>query len=439
MLIRAFLLCGLLIVPLIGTDSAQAQKNSPASEKSGAVAATESASASRLDELRNAGFAALYNLDYETARKNFKEIARLFPEHPAGPQFLAAVLWAEQLNESRRLQASLYNSESFFKAAEDKPDPKTVEQFRALTRQAVQLAKARLKRNKQDIEALYFLGATEGLKAAFATAVERRFMAALGDGSNSVDRHREVIKLDPNFHDAELTIGLYDYIVGGLPLPVKVFASIAGVRGSKRRGLETLQRVAKEGRWARDDAKALLIVLLKREKRYADALAFSRELAEKYPRNYLFKLESADALITQAAMEREANHAAAANGAEREALVIFESLLKDRATRDTAARSLDLIHYRYGEALFVAGQPERAASEFLAAANVKGAEQTLATMARLHAARAFDLAGKRNDALAQYKVVLTRPDIYDSHENAKRGLREPYKVKTKEPKAKQED
>ncbi len=438
MLIRAILLCGALIVLLIGTGNAQAQ-NPSVSEKSGAVAATESAGTARLDELRNAGFAALYNLDYETARKNFKEIARLFPEHPAGPQFLAATLWAEQLNESRRLQASLYNSESFFKAAEDKPDPKTVEQFRALTRQAAQLAKARLKRNRQDIEALYFLGATEGLKAAFATAVERRFMAALGDGSNSVDRHREVIKLDPNFHDAELTIGLYDYIVGGLPLPVKVFASIAGVRGSKRRGLETLQRVAKEGRWARDDAKALLIVLLKREKRYADALAFSRELAEKYPRNYLFKLEAADALITQAAMEREANHAAAASGAEREAFVIFESLLKDRATRDTAARSLDLIHYRYGEALFVAGQPERAASEFLAAANFKGAEQTLATMARLHAARAFDLAGKRNDALAQYKIVLTRPDIYDSHEDAKRGLREPYKMKTKEPKGKQED
>lgn len=424
---RPLCLLLLLLISFFTALSQQPQKPQPGEKMSEADRA-------RFEKLRGEGFEALYNLDYEGARKRFKEIASAFPSHPAGPQFLAATLWAETLNESRRLQASLYNSESFFKAAEDKPNPKTVEEFRQLTRQAAQLAKARLKRDKQDIEALYFLGATEGLKAAFAAGVERRFMGALGDGSNSVDRHREVIKLDPNFHDAELTIGFYDYIVGGLPLPVKILASIAGARGSKKKGLQTLERVAKEGRWARDDAKALLIVLYKREKRYADALTISRELAEKYPRNYLFKLEAADALVTQAAIEREANHAAAASGAEREAFAIFESLLKDRATRDTAARSLDLIHYRYGEALFTAGEPERAAKEFLAAATVAGAEQTLATMSRLHAARAYDLAGKRNDALAQYKLVLARPDIYNSHEDAKRGLREPYKMKTKEKK-----
>jgi hypothetical protein len=386
----------------------------------------------RFEKLRGEGFEALYNLDYEGARKRFKEIASAFPDHPAGPQFLAAVLWAEELNNSRRLQASLYNSDSFFNAKEDRPNPLTVEQFRALTRQAASLAKARLKRDKNDLEALYFLGATEGLKAAFETAVERRFMAALGDGSSSVDNHRDVLKLDPNFHDAELTIGLYDYIVGGLPLPVKVVASIVGTRGSKRRGLETLQRVAKDGHWSRDDAKALLIVLFKREKRYADALALSRELAESYPRNYLFKLEAADALVSQAAVEREADHAAAATGAEREAFNIFDALLKDRATRDTAARALDLIHYRYGEALFTSGQAERAAKEFLAAATVAGAEATTATMSRLYAARSFDLAGKRNEALAQYRAVLNRPDVYDSHEQAKRGLSEPYKLKDKE-------
>ncbi len=421
----------LLCFGMLVASTATHAQTSPATEPNAAAASTKDAASSRLKELRDAGFAALYNLDYETARKNFNEIARLYPDHPAGPQFLAATLWAETLNESRRLQASLYNSESFFKAAEDKPNPKTVEQFRALTRQAAQLARARLRQNKQDVEALYFLGATEGLKAAFATAVERRFIAALGDGSSSVDRHRDVIKLDPNFHDAELTIGLYDYIVGGLPMMVKVVASVTGARGSKKRGLQTLERVAKEGRWARDDAKALLIVLYKREKRYAEALAFSRELSERYPRNYLFKLEAADALVTQAAMEREANHAAAASGAEREAIAIFDGLLKDRTTRDTAARSMDLIHYRYGEALFVAGQSDQAATQFVAAATVARAEPNLATMARLHAGRAYDLAGKRNEALAQYRIVLVRPDIYGSHEDAKNGMREPFKMKSK--------
>ncbi len=212
----------LFLALTIGTISASGQH---AAERTFAVKDESSADTAHLDELRVAGFEALYNLDYDAARKNFKEIVRLFPDHPAGPQFLAAALWAQALNESRRLQSSLYNTESFYEQKEDKPDPRMVEEFRSLTRTAAQLAKARLRRNPKDTEALYFLGATEGLKAAFATAVQRSFMSALSDGSSSVDRHRDVIKLDPAFHDAELTIGLYDYVVGSLPGPVKLLAA----------------------------------------------------------------------------------------------------------------------------------------------------------------------------------------------------------------------
>ena len=377
----------------------------------------------QFDDLRREGFEALYNLDYEGANRRFKQIARQFPDHPAGLQFLAAALWAQTLNQSRRLQASLYSSDSFYAQSEDKVDPHTVAQFREWTQAAKQLAEARLKRDPRDVEALYFLGAAEGLKAAFAVAVERRFMAALRDGSRSVERHRQVIKLDPNFHDAELTIGIYDYTVGGLPLPVKLLASIGGVRGSKKRGLETLQRVASEGRWAKDDAKSLLLVLYKREKRFNDALAISRELSAKYPRNYLLKLESADALISQANAARKESKLDVAASAEREVYTIFDALLRERA----ASGYFDLIHFRYGETLLQAGQPERAALEFLAAANVKGAETAVATMAHLRAAQSLDLASKRSEALAEYRVVLARQDVYNAHEEAKRGLREPYK------------
>ena len=384
----------------------------------------------KLDSLRADGFEALFNLDYERGRKDFREIARLFPEHPAGPQFLAASLWIETLYETRRLQASLYSSESFYSQNEDKVDPKLVEQFRALTRQAKKLAEARLKLYPRDTEALYFLGATEGLKASFEEGVERRHFAALRDGSNAVDRHRDVIKLDPSFHDAEITIGLYDYVVGALPLPAKILAGITGARGSKKRGLATILRVVNEGNWARDDARTLLIVLYTRERRFGDALALARELAAKYPRNYLFRLEAADALVAQAELERKANHAAAVANTEREAFATFEELLHDRNVRDTAARSLDLIHFKYGEALLTAGQPERAAKEFLAVTAVAKAEPGLATMAYLYAAHAFDIAGKRNEALVQYRTVLARPNVYDSHDLAQKGLREPFKMET---------
>ncbi len=384
----------------------------------------------KFETLRVAGSEALFNLDYEAARKNFKEMADAFPKYPAGPQFLADTLWAETLYQSRRLQSSLYgDDDTFYSTGDDKPDPKVVDQFRSLTRQARLLTEARLKLNPKDIEALYFMGAIEGLKASFEEAVERRHFAALKDGSDAVDKHREVIKLDPNYHDAEITIGLYDYTVGALPLPAKLIAGVVGFRGSKKRGLATLERVAKEGHWIHDEAKTLLIVLYTREKRFAEAAVYARELATKYPRNYLYRLETADALVSQAALERKSNPTAATNAAETEAFATFDSLLKDKSVRETAARQLDLIHFKYGEALMTAGQYEHAVREFLASAEAPGAQQGLATMAHLYAARALDLAGKRNDALNQYRAVLARPNVYDAHDQAQSGLKEAYRGK----------
>ena len=384
----------------------------------------------KFETLRITGSEALFNLDYESARKSFKEMAAAFPNYPAGPQFLADSLWVETLYQTRRLQSSLYGSDdTFYSTSDDKADPKVVDQFRNLTRQARLLAEARLKQFPRDPEALYFLGATEGLKASFEEAVERRHFAALKDGSDAVGRHREVIKLDPNYRDAEITIGLYDYTVGALPLPVKLIAGVAGFRGSKKRGLATLERVARQGQWVHDEAKTLLIVLYTREKRYADAAALARELGARYPRNYLYRLEAADALVLQAALEREVNHNTTTTAAETEAFATFESLLRDKAVRDTAARAFDLIHFKYGEALMTAGQFEKASKEFLASAEVPGAQQGLATMAHLYAARALDLAGKRNDAVTQYRAVLARPNVYDAHDQAQAGLKEAFKKK----------
>jgi hypothetical protein len=419
----------LIVISFVMAPPARAQQ---APQSPSAVQPTSrmlnEADQARLEALRASGFEALFNLDYEKARQSFREIVQLFPAHPAGPQFLAASLWIETLYETRRLQASLYSGDSFYAPNEDKANPKVVEQFRTWTREAKKLAEARLKSNPKDAEARYFLGATAGLKASFEEAVERRHFAAMRDGSDAVDHHRDVIKLDPTFHDAEITIGLYDYVIGSLPLAAKILVGVTGARGSKKRGLATIERVTREGKWARDDARTLLIVLYTRERKFSEALAFARELSAKYPRNYLFRLEAADALVAQAAMERKANHADAVASAEREAFATFEDLLHDRNVRDTAAKALDLIHFKYGEALLTAGQPERAAKEFLITTTVARAESGLVTMAYLYAAHAFDVAGKRDDALAQYRAVLARPNVYDSHDLAEKGMRQPFKM-----------
>jgi tetratricopeptide (TPR) repeat protein len=382
----------------------------------------------RFEELRRSGLDALYNIDYDKANRDFKEIVQLYPNHPGGYQLLAARLWIKTLYESRRLQTSLYSSESFYASGDDKVDPKIVTEFRNLTREAKRLAEAKLKQEPKNVEALDFLANTEGLKASFEEAVERRHFAALRDGNDAVNHHREVLKLDPKYIDAQITIGLYEYVVGSLPLPVKILAGATGYRGSKKRGLAMLEQVAREGRWAQDDAKSVLIVLYRREKRFADVLKLTQELSAKYQRNYLLKLEGADALVALAEVKRKEKDVTGAVQSEKEAFAIFEEVLRDRNVRDTAARALDLIHFKYGEVLLAAGYHERAAKEFLAATKVDRGEPGLITMAHLYAGRSYDAAGKREEALTQYKEVLARPNVYDSHEEAKRGLRQAFKA-----------
>lgn len=382
----------------------------------------------RFEELRRSGLDALYNIDYDKAQRDFKEIVQLYPNHPGGYQLLAARLWIKTLYETRRLQVSLYNNESFYTNGDDKVDPKIVTEFRNLTREAKRLAEAKLKQEPKNIEALDFLANTEGLKASFEEAVERRHFAALRDGNDAVNHHRDVLKLDPKYIDAQITIGLYEYVVGSLPLPVKIIAGATGFRGSKKRGLAMLEQVAREGRWSQDDAKTVLVLLYTREKRFADVLKLTRDLSAKYPRNYLLRLETADALVSLAGVKRKEKDLAGAVQAEKEAFATFDEVLRDRNVRDTASRALDLIHFKYGEALLMAGYHDRAAKEFLAATKVDRAEAGLITMAHLYAARSYDVGGKRDEALAQYKEVLARPNVYDAHEEAKRGLRQAYRT-----------
>jgi hypothetical protein len=147
----------------------------------------------KFESLRKSGLEALYNIDYDKALRDFTEIRQLYPNHPGGHQLLAARLWIKTLYESRRLQSSLYSSESFYANGDDKVDPKVIDEFRALTREAKRLSEAKLKQDPKNIEAMDFLANTEGLKASFAEAVERRHYAALRDVNDAVNLHRAIL------------------------------------------------------------------------------------------------------------------------------------------------------------------------------------------------------------------------------------------------------
>src|SRR5262245_15593374 len=377
---------------------------------------------SEILDLRREGGEAKYNIDYTTAVAKFEEIRKRLPHHPAGDLYLATALWLKHLHKSRRLQTSLYSGGSNFYAGADKAKEETEgdavdtgldRAFRDRMAQAKTKALALVAKNKSDADALYFLGAYYGVMAGYEASTARKFFSAMRNGSRCVDAHEKVLKLKPDYYDAYLTVGMYDYIVGSLPFGYKALAMMAGVRGNKQRGIARLQTVIEKKAASDDDARVMLLAIFRNEKRYNEALSMLEQLSSKYPNNYLLKLETASTLVT---LNRS-----------NDAYTRFESLLKD----PSAAAALDLVNYQYAEALTHDKQYKRAADNFIAASQIQGGDANLAIRSRLRAAQVYDLAGERQLAIAQYKVVLSQPNVYDSRQQAEKGLNRPYIEKEK--------
>jgi tetratricopeptide (TPR) repeat protein len=372
-------------------------------------------------ELRRAGYAANYNLDYTTARAKFEEIRKRWPHHPAGDLYVANIIWLEHLYKLRRLQTGLYQNESFYAGFEgskdneqgDSVEAKVDREFRALMTTAKAKAMTLVNMNRNDPHARYYLGAVYSVMAAYEASTARKFWSALRNGSKGIDAHQQVLKMKPDYYDAYLSVGLYDYVIGNLPFAVKALIAMGGVRGNKERGIKQLNFIIENKAENADDARVMLIGIYQNENKPEAALAILQEFTQRYPNNFLFRLEFASVLSQ---LKRK-----------DEAIAAFEALLKEAGSNSPAARAMDLIRFQYAEALAKHDEFARAAQQFLAAAKENNAEPGLVTMALLRAGQVYDLAELRNEALAQYKVVLTRPNVYDSREQAQKGLKQPYK------------
>ncbi|MGQ9896672.1 MAG: tetratricopeptide repeat protein [Acidobacteriota bacterium] len=375
-------------------------------------ASDTSTTAEIFEQVRKKGFDALYNLDYRGAQAAFEQLTRINPKHPAGYLYLANCLWAEKLYRTRRLQATTYAGETFFADTKEVFDRDFDHRFREAVDRTFQVAEARLRENSRDPVALYYKGTAHGLLAAYEATITRAFLSALSQSNKSVALHREVLKLDPNYVDANLSIGLYNYVVGSLPLPVKVIAALGGVRGSKKRGLLLVAKVAKEGRTAQDTARLLLVTLYKRERQYAEALPYLEAFTRQYPANYVARLELADTLVRLGRID--------------EGIMHFQSLTKEAATGPYR----DAIHYQLADVLFSVGRVAEAVPHFRQVLALPHANTDLVTLAQLRLGEAHDVLGQRAEAVQVYQDVLKRPNVFDVHARAQAHLKKPYVATT---------
>jgi hypothetical protein len=197
------------------------------------------------DPLAAPGFQHFYNLEYPEALAAFRAEAATNPNSPDVHNHIAQTILYREMFRSGALESELVTGSNPFLYREGlKPSKADEQEFQDSINRAQTLAEARLKINPNDAQALYAQGVSYGLLANYHFLVQKAYVDALRDAPASRKAHARVTEIDPDFSDALLVQGVYDYILGSLSRTWKTLGFFAGFRGDRERGLEAVKLVA---------------------------------------------------------------------------------------------------------------------------------------------------------------------------------------------------
>lgn len=243
--------------------------------------------------LRARAIELTYNLDYDEAAREMAAAAKADPQDVAAERGQAMIPWL-QISFARGAATvdDYLGSISKQNVALRQPPADLAQRFQRHSARALQLAEAEIARRPRDPEALYQLGATVGLHAAYAATVEGKVLGAFRAARRAYDAHEQVLELAPSRKDAGLVVGTYRYVVSAMSLPIRMMAYVAGFGGDKAKGLRLIEEAAASDTEAAADARFALVLLYNREARWNDALRTLAELQSAYPRNRILWLEA---------------------------------------------------------------------------------------------------------------------------------------------------
>lgn len=360
------------------------------------------------------GMEAFYNLDYPNAVDDF---TRFHAAHPGDPEPTALLLQAlifQELYREDLLDTTFYANDGFLTGRHaTEEDPAVRERILHLADEAIHEADWRLSQNPNDVDALYTRGWTKALKCAYVAMVERAYGAGFHLATSAKNDCARVLQLDPAYVDAKLVVGVYEYVVGALPLPFKILIGFAGMTGSKSRGLEMLTDDGKRGPMTGVEARTTITLFLRRESRYKDAIQVVRALKAEYPHDYLFSLEEAN-------LRKD-------DGEGMAAVDDYREVLANNAKPGYFASSrLELTYFGLGEALRGQRHYAEAAESYEQAANTPNVSPELKIRSFLAAGECHDLNGERRLAVNDYNAAINAGPNTSRADTARKRLRNSY-------------
>ena len=366
------------------------------------------------DPLVRDAYEHFYNLDYPGAVERFE---RFHAAHPGDPQATALLLDAVLFQELYRLDlldTTFYANDGFLTGRHaTAEDPATRDRILGLADEAIREADWRVGRNENDIDALYARGWVRSLKCTYVAMVERSYGSGFRLATKARDDAERVLQLDPDYVDAKLVAGVYDYVVGALPLPFKFLIGFAGITGSKTKGLQMLTDDGNRGITTSVEARTTIALFLRREGRYTEAIQVVRKLRGEYPRGYLFALEEAN-------LRKDAGEGMGAVAAYREIIVA-----NAKPGYYYSAR-VELAYFGLGDALRGQRHYGEAAQSYEQAAATRNVGPELKIRSLLAAGQCRDLNHERPLALRDYQEAIDAGPNTSRADTARKYLRNPY-------------
>ncbi len=368
------------------------------------------------DGLSASGFDHFYNLEYDEALADFTAEAAKNPEDAQASNHVAQTILFRQMFRAGSLESDLIRADSFLRRPKLVLSAADEKQFSEAIARAVAISQAQVKKNANDIPALYALGVSYGIRANYDFIVRKAWIDALSDTASARKLHTKVTQLDPKFVDAQLILGAHEYVAGCLPWGMRMLGSVAGFSGDKEHGIQTLKTVATRGEANRYDAAALLTAIYRREKRPREAVPLLEELIQKFPRAYLLRLELAEAY-------GDLNDRAAG-------LAKIDEVEKLKRSNAPGYQKLPVAKIRYtrGNLLFAFNNLDRALEEMKGAtAGSAELDPSSAGYAWLRLGEIYDLKGQRQQAVEAYREAIRRAPDSDAAGEAKGYVSSRYK------------
>ncbi|MGH9321166.1 MAG: hypothetical protein ACRD3V_14945 [Vicinamibacteria bacterium] len=365
-------------------------------------------------ELEESGRSHLYNMEITSARELFSELSERAPRSPAGPYYEASALWMEEFSRRGGMAGATFRTGQYWSSKNHTPDPALDRDFKRLVRKAIARADALLENDPKSEDGLFFRGSAEGLMSAYLASVEHSYYGAYQAGKRAKEYHERLLDIEPDNADACFLPGVFEYAIATLPRSLRILGFVIGIRGSKEKGMELVER-AVAGDRTRWVARLSLSVMRQREKRYYASLSVLRELETAFPRNPFLP------------MERGSIHLLRKDwGSARKA---FEEVLAEQASRGGSLDLLPaaLVFLRLGESDLFAKKYDGASRELDRALSIPRTPEWVKSLVFLRRGMVSDARGLRSAAEADYRRVM-RLDTDDMTTTlANRYLDRPYR------------